>query len=152
MVVRPAGLDDLDELVGFIREEAREAEGIEIVPATLRKGIEAALTDNTKSIYWVMVDERDAPLGCVSALKEWSDWNAGYYWWVQSMYLSPASRGQGRMQLLMDTVSAEMQKQGGLELRLYVHRDNGKAIRAYAKIGFEMSACKIMVRRQARAE
>ena len=56
------------------------------------------------------------------------------------------------MQLLMDTVSAEMQKQGGLELRLYVHRDNGKAIRAYEKIGFEMSACKIMVRRQARAE
>jgi ribosomal protein S18 acetylase RimI-like enzyme len=148
VVVRPARIGDLDDLVRFIREEAREAESVEKMPATLRRGIEAALTDDSKSSYWVMADAQDALVGCVSALKEWSDWNAGYYWWIQSLYLVPACRGQGHIQLLVDAVSAEMTRQGGLELRLYVHAGNGIAIRAYEKIGFEMSAYKIMVRRQ----
>jgi len=81
----------------------------------------------------VLVDDHDNPVGSVSALKEWSDWNAGYYWWLQSMYLSPKQRGKGRMTHLLDAVKYEMEQQKGLELRLYVHEDNRAAIRAYEK-------------------
>ena len=116
--IRKATLDDLETLIKFTAEEAKEAEGIRKIPKTLEKGIKAALEDNSKSIYWVVIDENNVPFGNVSALKEWSDWNAGYYWWIQSMYISPDFRGKGYIQMLLDAVQQEMKKESGLELRL----------------------------------
>jgi GNAT superfamily N-acetyltransferase len=142
--VRKARQEDLSYLVEFTAEEAREAEGSVKIPDTLEKGIGAALVDNTIATYWVLVDDNDIPVGSVSALKEWSDWNAGYYWWIQSMYLAPSQRGKGRMTLLLEAVKSEMKSQQGLELRLYVHKDNGVAVRAYEKANFEHSDYRIM--------
>ena len=68
--VRKATLDDLKILIKFTAEEAREAESTKKAPSTLEKGIKAALEDNSKSIYWVIVDENNTPFGNVSALKE----------------------------------------------------------------------------------
>ena len=142
--VRKATIKDLSYLVKFTAEEAREAEDSVKIPNTLEKGIGAALADNSIAIYWVLVDENDIPVGSVSALKEWSDWNAGYYWWIQSMYLAPNQRGRGRMAVLLDVVKSEMTAQKGLELRLYVHKDNRTAIRAYEKANFKHSDYRIM--------
>ena len=61
------------------------------------------------------------------------------------MYIVPEKRGQGLMGKLLDAVVAEMERQGGLELRLYVHQDNKRAIRAYEKAGFKPSLYEIMV-------
>jgi hypothetical protein len=71
--VRRARLSDLEKLILFAFEEAKEAEGIEKVPATLRIGIETALNDENIALYWVLVDESDEPVGNVSALREWSN-------------------------------------------------------------------------------
>jgi len=145
MLVRKAELKDLSFLVEFTAEEAREAENSIRIPVTLEKGIKKALEDNSIATYWVLVDESDNPVGSISALKEWSDWNAGYYWWIQSMYLTQNQRGKGRMSMLLDAIKSEMASQNGLELRLYVHKDNGAAIRAYEKANFLHSDYKIMV-------
>jgi GNAT superfamily N-acetyltransferase len=142
--VRKARIEDLSYLVEFTAEEAREAEDTVKIPDTLVKGIGAALADNSIAIYWVLVDENDIPVGSVSALREWSDWNAGYYWWIQSMYLAPSQRGKGRMALLIEKVKSEMNVQKGLELRLYVHKDNNAAVRAYEKANFNHSDYRIM--------
>jgi GNAT superfamily N-acetyltransferase len=134
--------------VAFTAEEAREAEGNIKIPVTLEKGIKKALEDESVAIYWVLVDDNDKPVGSVSALKEWSDWNAGYYWWIQSMYLAPSQRGKDRMAILLDAVKSEMELQQGLELRLYVHEENNAAIRAYQKSDFVHSKYKIMTLRK----
>ena len=144
-IVRKATLDDLEILIKFTAEEAKEAESILKVPSTLKKGIKAALEDNSKSIYWVIMDENNTPFGNISALKEWSDWNAGYYWWIQSMYISPEYRGKGYVQMLLAAVQEEMKKENALELRLYVHKANKKAIRAYEKVGFKQSDYEVMI-------
>ena len=143
--VRRARLGDLEKLISFALEEAREAEGLKKVPATLRKGIETALYDETIALYWVLVDKNDEPVGNVSALREWSNWNAGFYWWIQSMYISPEYRGKGHLLKLLDAVKAEARRQGGLDLRLYVNKDNNRAVRAYLKSGFTESKYKIMI-------
>ncbi|CAE6883187.1 TPA: GNAT family N-acetyltransferase [Vibrio vulnificus] len=144
MKVRKAVLDDLPYLVNFTSEEAREAEGSIKIPETLEKGILVALRDPSIATYWVLVDENDTPVGSVSAVREWSDWNAGYYWWIQSMFLSKSQRGKGRMSLLLDAVKHEMKVQKGLELRLYVHKDNCTAVRAYQNAHFSKSDYEIM--------
>ncbi|ODX37520.1 GNAT family N-acetyltransferase [Vibrio parahaemolyticus] len=145
MKVRKAVLDDLPYLVNFTAEEAREAEGSIKIPETLEKGILVAFRDPSIATYWVLVDENNTPVGSVSAVREWSDWNAGYYWWIQSMFLSKSLRGKGRMSLLLDAVKHEMKEQKGLELRLYVHKDNRTAVRAYQNAHFSKSDYEIMI-------
>lgn len=144
MKVRLANLDDIDALIAFTVHEAEEAEGFASVPKTLRKGIQAALEDNSKATYWLVVDDDDKPVGNISALKEWSDWNAGYYWWIQSMYIAPEYRGKGLVNLLVDSVVEQLKQENGIELRLYVHHENQQAKKAYEKLGFERSKYEIM--------
>ena len=143
--IRKAVIDDIDSLIEFSLAEAKEAEGLTKVPETLRAGITAALNDSSKAIYWVIVDENDRPFGNVSAFKEWSDWNDGYYWWIQSMFLSTRYRGKGYLKLLINAVKSEMKRENGLELRLYVHKGNKIAIRAYEKVGFVISNYDVMI-------
>ena len=145
--VRKAGIEDLAILVEFTSHEAEEAEGSTKDLGQLENGVKAALEDHSIAMYWVLVDELDKPIGSISALREWSDWNAGYYWWIQSMYIIPEQRGRGLMSKLLSAVEKEMKNQNGLELRLYVHQHNEQAMRAYEKAGFEKSPYKIMVRK-----
>lgn len=145
MQVRRATLNDLNDLVHFTLEEARESEGIHQLSATLEKGIRMALENESLALYWLLVDEHNIPQGSASAVREWSDWNAGYYWWIQSMYIAPAARGQGHMRLLINAIREEMAWQNGLELRLYVHTNNHAAKKAYLKAGFSQSTYEIMI-------
>lgn len=146
MRIRDARIDDLDSIVDFIAEEAREAEGRTQDRETLRQGIGAGLTDDSLSRYWVLVDAQDVACGCTSVVKEWSDWNAGFYWWIQSMYIAPEHRGKGYLNLLIEGVAETARKSGCLDLRLYVHNDNKAAVRAYEKVGFRSSSYLIMTR------
>ena len=61
------------------------------------------------------------------------------------MFISPEFRGKGYLKLLMNAVKAEMGRENGLELRLYVHKNNKVAIRAYEKVGFEISDYDVMI-------
>jgi len=145
MKVRRAVLEDLPVLARFTSEEARAAEGSARVFEHLEEGIRKALEDDSKAMYWVLLDDSGNAIGSISSLTEWSDWNAGYYWWIQSVYIVPAQRGQGRFDLLLNAVREEMEIQGGLELRLYVHKDNRRAIGAYRKTAFETLPYEMMV-------
>ena len=145
--VRKATVADLSILVEFTAKEAEEAEGATKEPLHLEKGVKAALEDNSVATYWLLFDESSQAIGSISALKEWSDWNAGYYWWIQSLYIVPEQRGSGHLETLLRTVEEEMRSENGLELRLYVHQANEKAVRAYNRCGFEESPYKIMVRK-----
>lgn len=147
MKVRRATREDLPQLVAFTTAEAQEAEGRIEVLESVEEGIRMALQDDSIAMYWMLVDELDVPIGSVSALREWSDWNAGFYWWIQSMYITPNQRGRGYMSLLLKAVVDEMIRHKGLELRLYVHKDNRRAIRAYEKASFERSPYEIMILR-----
>lgn len=145
MKVRRAELYDIDKLVEFTAAEAREAEGQTKETITLMNGIKMALEEHSIAMYWVLINQYNEPVGSVSALKEWSDWNAGYYWWIQSMYIKPDYRGKGYMNLLIDAIRSEMKAQNGLQLRLYVHENNEAAIRAYKKANFIFSKYRIMI-------
>lgn len=145
--VRPATVSDLEKLVHFTIAEAVDAEGSDI-GANVREGVLTALEDNNYATYWVL-ENGGVVVGNVSVVKEWSDWNAGYYWWIQSMFIEPAHRGKGLIRLLLETVQREAANANALELRLYVHKDNSAAISAYLKNGFGPSDYQIMTMRVA---
>lgn len=137
MKIRPARLEDLEVIVDYNLRLAMESENLALDQGTVRAGVEALLRDATKGYYLVAEDEPDgAVLGQLMITYEWSDWRNGLIWWIQSVYVRGASRGQGVFKALFDHVSAAARKDQGVRaLRLYMDRDNDKARRAYAKAG-----------------
>ena len=134
--VRNAKLDDLDNLVEFVIAEANEAEGIIKSSEIVLNGIKAGLENPDIARYWIIENENGNPFGNVSVVKEWSDWNCAFYWWIQSMFLLPNYRGIGLMEALLKEVKLAAENENAIELRLYVHKDNDRAIKAYKKVGF----------------
>ena len=144
-IVRRAKLADLEKLVEFTLSEANEAEGLSKNREIAREGISAALGDDSVAIYWVLQDCNNEVIGNISVVKEWSNWNAGYYWWIQSLYIKPEHRGRGYMKKLIQTVKESARQYKGLDLRLYVHKNNKRAISAYLRTGFVDSDYLIMI-------
>jgi GNAT superfamily N-acetyltransferase len=142
--VRAGNIDDLGTLVSFILAEANEAEGNEKSSTIVSEGIKTGLENPAIAQYWVLEDDERNIIGSVSIVKEWSDWHAGYYWWIQSMFIRSEYRGQGLMKLLLDKVKVVAKTDNALELRLYVHEENTRAIRAYNREGFSDSPYQIM--------
>lgn len=147
MRVRDATIADVSVLVGFLVEEAREAQGLALDEAAANRAITAVFDDRALARYWVLVDEVGAAAGAIAVTREWSDWNAASYWWIQFAYLAPPARGRGLLARLIDHVSALAHAAGAPELRLYVHPENQRAVRAYDRLGFENLPYRIMSRR-----
>jgi len=142
--VRRATINDLPHILNFIAQEAVESEGRAADLSKLETGISTALNNQAIAIYWILVDQDSQPVGCTSVVKEWSDWNSGYYWWIQSLFIEPGHRGKGLLNVMMDAVAVDAKADSCLEIRLYVHRDNARAIRAYQKAEFQPSDYQIM--------
>jgi len=145
-VVRRAQDTDLDSLVSFTLAEAREAEGAAKDPAIIRRGVQAGLSNPAIAMYWVVESDQGEIVASTSVVREWSDWHAQDYWWIQSMYVAPAHRGKGLVEMLMGAVSAEARASDAADLRLYVHTGNTRAIKAYRRCGFGDAPYAIMTR------
>lgn len=142
--VRKAREADLDTLVSFTLAEADEAEGSQKSPELVRQGVQAGIKDPSIATYWVLEEDDSNQVGAVSVIKEWSDWHAGYYWWIQSLFIRPDYRGRNLVGLLMEAVAEQARRENALQVRLYVHRDNARAIKAYRKQGFSETPYLIM--------
>jgi GNAT superfamily N-acetyltransferase len=79
-------------------------------------------------------------------VQEWSNFRGGHYWWVQSVFVAPDHRGTGVIQLLIDHVASVAQRSGALDLRLYAHASNERALRAYRRCGFEATPYVMMAK------
>jgi ribosomal protein S18 acetylase RimI-like enzyme len=135
VAVRPARAADRDAIAAFNAAMARETEHRELDLATLTRGVERGLADPAKGRYFVAeLDGRVA--GCLMVTTEWSDWRAGWFWWIQSVYVDPAQRGRGVYGALHEHVRTAARAAGDVVgIRLYVEKDNTRAQRAYRKLG-----------------
>ena len=143
-LVREATVDDLEPLVSLTLAEAAEAEGHELSSEVVQAGIKAGLENPEVARYWVLEQKQTGVIGSISIVKEWSDWHASHYWWIQSLFIEPEFRGRGLLRHLLADVREKARLENVVELRLYVHRNNDRAIRAYEKAGFLESPHKIM--------
>jgi GNAT superfamily N-acetyltransferase len=144
--IRDARAADIDRLVAFTVQEALEAEGLEADEAAVRRGVAGAFGDQPLATYWVA--ECDGQLiASVSVVKEWSNFRGGHYWWIQSVFIVPEHRGTGLIELLIAQVARVAQAAGALDLRLYTHSSNERALRAYSRCGFTRAPYVLMTRR-----
>jgi ribosomal protein S18 acetylase RimI-like enzyme len=137
VLVREARAADACVIAGFNRAIARETEGRDLAPHTVRDGVAAVMADPSLGFYRVAeLDTR--VVGALLVTYEWSDWRNGRFWWIQSVYVSPEARGLGVYRALHGQVRREALEQGGVcGIRLYVEKSNRRAQNAYASLGMQ---------------
>ena len=141
--IRKARSEEQGMLAELIQAMALESEGWQLDACTLAAGIRAVFERPERGTYWVLA-EGTRLIGCTLITTEWSDWHNAAYWWMQSLYIRPESRGQGLLQALLKALEQEAQLSGVREIRLYVEKENARAIRAYEKSGFAESGYLMM--------
>lgn len=145
--VRRAELADLETLVAFTLAEAEDAEGAGKDVNVVERGVRMALEDPSLATYWLAEAAGARVVGSTSVVTEWSNWHGGHYWWVQSLYVVPEHRGHGLARLLLETLAQEARAAGAVDLRLYAHNSNCRALAAYRRCGFDVAPYTIMRKR-----
>ncbi len=138
LTVRPALASDAAVIADFNLRLARESEGLELDPATVRAGVEAALADRVKGIYLV-AEEGDTQVGQLMLTIEWSDWRNGPIYWLQSVYVVAERRGSGVFRALWERALATARAADARAVRLYVEEHNHDAQEVYRRVGMRPS-------------
>ena len=144
--VRRATAGDIDILVAFTLREALEAEGLDLDAAAVQRGVRGAFENPARAAYWVAETPDGHIVASTSVVTEWSNFRGGDYWWIQSLYVAPEHRGRGLVERLLDHVWTAARASDALDLRLYAHRSNARALRAYDRCGFTASPYIILTR------
>lgn len=146
-VIRRANVADVDTLVAFTIEEAKETEGKDPDSAAVDLGVRSGFGPSAPSTYWVAETTNGERVGSISVVTEWSNFRGGYYWWVQSLFIVPEHRGTGLVERMLDRVAEAARTAGAIDLRLYALNANRRALSAYRRCDFEVAPYTIMVRR-----
>ena len=135
ITVRMATVADIAIITANNSAMAEETESRRLDPETLRSGVSRLLSDSTRGVYYLA--ERDGNVvGQVLITREWSDWRDGWFWWIQSVYVTPAARRAGVYRTLYEHVRCEAGRASDVRgLRLYVDKSNGRAQRTYERLG-----------------
>jgi len=137
IVIRHALPADIDILASNHRAMALETENKTLDVDTTLRGTRAVLEDSLKGFY--LIAERDERMvGQLLVTFEWSDWRAGNFWWIQSVYVMPESRRTGIYRALHDhVIVAARNAKNVCGVRLYVDKDNQRARATYAAMGMQ---------------
>jgi ribosomal protein S18 acetylase RimI-like enzyme len=135
--IRDAVRDDIDTLVEFNRQMARETEGKQLDKTILTAGVKAVFNNHAHGFY--LVAEVDGTIaGSLLVTTEWSDWRNGVFWWIQSVYVAPAFRRKGVYRSLYREVRERAGRSSQVcGCRLYVERENHTAQATYKYLGMK---------------
>jgi GNAT superfamily N-acetyltransferase len=141
--IRPATADDVSLMARWAEAMAFETENKHLDTATVTRGLDAAIADPARARYF-MADVGGEPVGTLMFTLEWSDWRNAWWWWIQSVYVVPEHRRRGVYRALYGYVLTLAKSDGGVcGLRLYVERENVRAMRTYEFLGMKDSGYRL---------
>ena len=130
--------EDIEALAHFQLDMAAESEGTVLDYETVLKGVSAAMDDSAKATY-IVAKIDDKPIASLMLTKEWSDWNNRWYWWIQSVYVTPEDRQSGIYKARYSYVKDMARAQNIPQVRLYVDKTNIRAQKVYSSLGMHES-------------
>ena len=141
--VRPATLADQPLIAAFNQRLAAESEDKGLAADVIGTGVATLLADPTLGRYFI-AELAGKVVGQLMITYEWSDWRNGLFWWIQSVYVSPASRRNGVFSSLYGHVAELAHFEGACGIRLYVERANTPAQQAYRAMGMVDTRYQVM--------
>ena len=146
MLIRKAELEDLERIVDFNIQMAKETEGKILDKNIVREGVKAVLKNKMKGFYLMAEDKQGTKTlgGQLMVTFEWSDWRNKNIWWIQSVYVDKKYRNKRVFSQLYRTVTkmALSEKSVG-GLRLYVEKHNNSAKQVYESLGMKKTPYEI---------
>ena len=134
--VRPAASADVDALADWNIAMARETEHKGLDRDVVLRGVRAVIEAPSRGFY-LLAEDGGGRLGGLLITYEWSDWRAGDFWWIQSVYVVPPSRRRGVFRTLFRQARERASEAGAVGLRLYVETQNTRAQHTYARLGMQ---------------
>jgi len=132
---RNATDNDAEAIIDFQLAMATETENVSLDRAICTRGVHAVFAHPSHGSYFVAVAEGRVVASLLITF-EWSDWRDGVVWWIQSVYVLPALRGQGVYAGLYEHVkSIAVADERVRGIRLYVDKRNVRAQEVYARLG-----------------
>jgi len=136
IAIRIATRDDVAPIAAWNTAMAWETERKALEPAVIERGVNAVFDEPRRGFYLV-AERQGEPVGCLLVTYEWSDWRAGDFWWIQSVYVVESARREGVFRRLYEDAKQRASAAGAVGLRLYVETENERAQRTYAGLGME---------------
>lgn len=138
VIITKGQKEDIEIIAQFQVDMAMESEGTILDKVTVTKGVSAVMNDENKGSYYVAkVDGKT--VGSLMFTREWSDWNNGWYWWIQSVYVTPEYRRQGIYRSMYNAVCVDAKEQNIAQVRLYVDKTNTRGHTVYSSVGMHES-------------
>ena len=135
LTIRRATPADAAVLVAFNTAIAWETEHKRLDPAVLAAGVRAVLADPARGFYTV-AERGGEVVGQMMVTYEWSDWRNGWFWWIQSVYVSADARRGGVFRALYRAIEQEAAADPTvIGLRLYFETENARAQATYRALG-----------------
>lgn len=134
---------DWQALVDFNLAMAQETENRVLSTEDVTAGVKRLLAEEQLGFYVIAEvksghSETSVIAGSLMVTAEWSDWNNGFYWWIQSVYVRPQFRRRGIYRRLYEFVKAEASDCGNVYgFRLYVEKENDGAQQTYRALGMD---------------
>lgn len=141
--IRRATPADVDTIAIFNIAMALETEKLTLDPAIVRRGVERAIADETKAIYF-LAEVEGSVVAQLMITHEWSDWRDGDMWWIQSVYVHPKHRRKGLFRSLHAHARSEARAAGAKVIRLYVEKHNMAAQQTYGSLGMTLTDYAVM--------
>ncbi|MDR3443910.1 MULTISPECIES: GNAT family N-acetyltransferase [unclassified Dyella] len=136
IAIRTATRDDIAHIARWNLAMAWETEYKSLDSAVLERGV-TAVFDEPRRGFYLVAQRGNEPVGCLLVTYEWSDWRAGDFWWIQSVYVAESARREGVFRQLYEEAKQRAALAGAVGLRLYVETENERAQRTYAGLGME---------------
>jgi len=135
--IRKAAIGDVATMVEFNAQLAQETEALALDKNLARRGIEDALADPSKGVYW-LAEVNGAVVGQVLLTTEWSDRRDGFFWWIQGVFIKKEWRGRGVFHAFFDFVHEQaVEHENVCGVRLCVEARNSQAKRVCESLGLE---------------
>lgn len=145
-LIREATPADLETIVKFNCQLAKETEDKTLVESLIVPGVRTILANPAHGSYFVAC-QGERIVGQLMHTREWSDWRNGEIWWLQSVYVDQEYRRQGVFRALfghLEQIAATNPQVIGL--RLYAENGNTKALDVYRELGLETTGYIVLER------
>jgi GNAT superfamily N-acetyltransferase len=136
MEFREATEVELEEIYELAGDNRREAVNID-AEDNRQKMIESYEHSLKHNAYFLCLKERDDLLGWVMIDKAFDYLTGNEVGWINDLYVKQNYRGKGYSKLLIKEAFKRFQDNGYHDVRLNVYAHNEKAMRLYAKMGFQ---------------
>jgi GNAT superfamily N-acetyltransferase len=137
--VREATVEDAAIVAEFNCRLALETENKRLDPQVSLRGAQLGLRRPEICRYF-LAEREGQVLGQAMITFEWSDWRAGMFWWLQSVYVHPDFRRGGVFARLFEHIQKLCRNSPDTcGLRLYVEQHNRPALEAYRRLGMRPS-------------